>query len=78
MHTSIIQRKQKLELILERNTMLLTKKHQAAVHVTISKEGMRKMRHKQQNLILTSLQFRKNYQCPLRLLAVRYSDTLLA
>ena len=29
-------------------------------------EGMGEMSHKQQNLILTGLQFRKNYQCPLR------------
>ena len=41
-------------------------------------EGMGEMSHKQQNLILTSsLQFRKNYQCPLRRVAVRFSDTLL-
>ena len=40
-------------------------------------EGMGEMSPKQQNLILTSLQFRKNYQCPLRRFAVRSSDTLL-
>ena len=40
-------------------------------------EGMGEMSHKQQNLILTSLQFRKNYQCPWRRFAVRFSDTLL-
>ena len=40
-------------------------------------EGMGEMSHKQQNLILTSLQFRKNYQCPLHRFAVRFSDTLL-
>ena len=40
-------------------------------------EGMGEMSHKQQNLILTSLQFGKNYQCPLRRFAVGFSDTLL-
>ena len=40
-------------------------------------EGMGEMSHKQQNLILTSLQFRKNYQCPLHRFAVRFSDTIL-
>ena len=39
--------------------------------------GMGEMSHKQKHLILTSLQFRKNYQCPLRRVAVRFSDTLL-
>ena len=39
-------------------------------------EGMGEMSHKQQNLILTSLQFRKNYQCPLRRFAV--SVTILS
>ena len=41
-------------------------------------EGMGEMSHKQQNLILTSLQFRKNYQCPLRRFAVRFSVTILS
>ena len=40
-------------------------------------KGVGEMSHKQQNLILTSLQFRKNYQCSLRRFAVRFSDTLL-
>ena len=41
-------------------------------------EGMGQMSHKQQNLILTSLHFRKNYQCPLRRFAVRFSVTILS
>ena len=47
----------------------LTKKHQTAVH-----EGIVKMSQKKQNLILTSLQIRKKYQCPLRRVAVRFSS----
>ena len=35
------------------------------------------MSHKQHDLILISLQFRKSYWCPLRGVAVRFSDTLL-
>ena len=40
-------------------------------------EGMGEMSHKQQNLTVISLQFRKNYQCPLHCFAVRFSDNLL-
>ena len=32
------------------------------------------MSQKKQNLILTSLQIRKKYQCPLRRVAVRFSS----
>ena len=54
------------------------KKHQTAVLVTISKRNERN-ELQATKVILNSCQFaiRKNYQCPLRSVAVRFSDTLL-
>ena len=40
-------------------------------------EGRGEMSLKQHNLILPSLQFRENYQSPVRRIAVRLSDTIL-
>ena len=62
---------------LKQNTKFSKQKSTKPRSMLSFQEGMGEMSHKQQNLILTSLQFRKNYQCPLRRFAVRFSDALL-
>ena len=55
------------------------KKHKTAVHIKILllRNGPSESLISKHNLILTSLQYRKNYQCPLCHIAVRFNDTLL-
>ena len=65
------------ELILKRNTKFSNQKSTTKPQCMIPfQKGMGEMSDKQKKLILTSLQFCKNYQCPLRRVAVRFSDTL--
>ena len=62
---------------LKQNTKFFKQKSTKPRSMLSFQVGMGEMSQKQQNLILTSLQFRKNHQCPLRRFAVRFSDTLL-